>query len=150
MKNRIDRFSILLVMGIVMVGCAERAQEEGEQARVFFVEPVEGAEVTAPFKVVMGVEGMDVRPIADGVIEGTGHHHVLINLGPRYGPGIVIPNDEINRHYGGGQTEGELDLEPGDYRLTLQFADGKHRSYGVELSHTINITVVEGEGEGGE
>ena len=30
---------------------------------------------------------------------------------------------------------------PGDYTLTLQFADGLHRSYGEDLSATINIKV---------
>jgi len=32
-------------------------------------------------------------------------------------------------------------LPPGDYKLTLQFADGLHRSYGKDLSSTINIKV---------
>ena len=40
-----------------------------------------------------------------------------------------------------GQTEAVLDLPPGDYKLTLQFADGLHRSYGKDLSATINIKV---------
>ena len=33
------------------------------------------------------------------------------------------------------------DLQPGRYRLTMQFADGAHRSYGEGMRKSINITV---------
>jgi hypothetical protein len=54
----------------------------------------------------------------------------------------VIPTDDTHRHFGKGDTEAVLDLPPGNYKLTLQFADGLHRSYGKDLSATINIKVV--------
>jgi hypothetical protein len=44
-------------------------------------------------------------------------------------------------HFGKGQKEIELNLTSGIYKLTLQFADGYHRSYGEELSKTIQIEV---------
>ncbi|MCY4441163.1 MAG: hypothetical protein OXE53_13240, partial [Deltaproteobacteria bacterium] len=37
--------------------------------RVFFIEPKDGAEVTSPVKVVMGVEGMTIKP-SGGVVAG--------------------------------------------------------------------------------
>jgi len=30
---------------------------------------------------------------------------------------------------------------PGKHRLTLQFADGLHRSYGSKMATSVNITV---------
>ncbi|MBP6707250.1 MAG: DUF4399 domain-containing protein, partial [Achromobacter sp.] len=39
------------------------------------------------------------------------------------------------------QTETELKLAPGKHTLTMQFADGAHRSYGPDLSSTISVTV---------
>ena len=87
----------------------------------------------------MGVEGMKIQPAGE-VVEGTGHHHILINQ-DFFPPGQVIPTDDMHKHYGKGQTEDVLTLPPGDYKLTLQFADGLHRSYGKDLSSTINIKV---------
>jgi hypothetical protein len=53
----------------------------------------------------------------------------------------VISTDDTHRHLGKGQTEADLELPPGEYKLTLQFADGLHRSYGKERSATIRIKV---------
>jgi hypothetical protein len=130
----------LAILGIalcIVVGCRK---EEKPKGKVSFAEPKEGAEIKGPVKVVMRVEGMKIQPAGE-VVEGTGHHHILINK-DFFPPGQVIPTDDTHRHYGKGETEAVLDLSPGDYKLTLQFADGLHRSYGKDLSATINIKVV--------
>jgi hypothetical protein len=44
-------------------------------------------------------------------------------------------------HFGKGQTETPLTLAPGEHTLSLQFADGLHRSYGAAYRKTIRITV---------
>ena len=110
-------------------------------AMVSFAEPADGAEVKSPVKVVFQVEGAEVKPAGE-LVEGTGHHHIIID-GAATGAGEAVAKDETHIHYGGGQTEAELELAPGQHTLTLQFADGMHRSYGPELSKTISVTVVE-------
>jgi len=111
------------------------------QAKVFFTEPKDGAEVTSPVKLAFGVEGMEVKPAGE-VVEGTGHHHVII--GPAGVPeGEVVPADKKHIHFGKGQTEAELELPPGEHKLTMQFADGSHTSYGEVMAATITITVTE-------
>jgi len=128
-------FSVLF-LGLLLTGCGQETKPTG---RDFFVEPKDGAEVTSPVKVVMGIEGMTVKPAGE-VVAGTGHHHIIINSG--FIPaGQVIPSDATHKHYGKGQTETVLKLAPGDYKLTMQFADGLHRSYGEAWSDTINIKV---------
>lgn len=108
-------------------------------ARVFFKNLEDGAVVSSPVKVEMGVEGITIQPAGE-LKEGTGHHHIIINEGPTpYG--TVVGADETHIHFGLGQEETELELEPGEYTLTLQFADGFHRSYGDKMSNTIKITV---------
>jgi hypothetical protein len=107
--------------------------------KVFFVEPAEGATLTSPFKVGFGVEGMTVHPAGE-LIDGTGHHHLVID-GAAVPVGTVVPADEKHIHYGKGQTETQLTLPAGPHTLTLQFADGSHKSYGPEWSTTINVTV---------
>ena len=115
------------------------AAELKEGQRVYFIQPQDGAELESPVVVEFGVEGMEVEP-AGALSKDKGHHHVIINSGfiPK---GEVVPNNETNIHYGGGQLSDTLDLEPGDYTLTMQFADGLHNSYGEQMSSTINITV---------
>ncbi|MEC7948247.1 MAG: DUF4399 domain-containing protein [Myxococcota bacterium] len=110
-------------------------------AKVFFVSPADGATVKGPVTVKMGVEGMTVQP-AGQLTEGTGHHHVIIDA-KGVPKGTAVPADDQHIHFGKGQTETTLELAPGEHTLTLQFADGAHRSYGPEMSATIKVTVTE-------
>ncbi|MFT5643787.1 MAG: hypothetical protein ACI83P_001334 [Janthinobacterium sp.] len=106
---------------------------------VSFVEPQDGATLGSPFKVKFAVQGMEVKPAGDMNVN-TGHHHLLVNRGS-VKAGEAIPADENHLHFGKGQTETELKLVPGQYKLTMQFADGLHRSYGEAFSKSINVTV---------
>jgi hypothetical protein len=106
---------------------------------VSFTEPADHATVSSPFKVKFAVSGMDVKPAGD-MSTNTGHHHLLINAGS-IPAGEAIPMDATHLHYGKGQTEAEITLPPGDYELTMQFANGAHVSYGPALSKSIHITV---------
>src|SRR5215470_8746866 len=147
--KRVKLLAVCGVMLLVAIGCGKK---EAPKGRVFFSEPKDGAEINGPVKVVMVVEGMEIKPVGE-VVEGTpfvtytgpvvvtGHHHILINK-DSIPAGQVIPTDDADKDFGKGQTEAVLDLPPGDYKLTLQFADGLHRSYGKDLSATINIKVV--------
>ena len=129
--------SLMLTL-FAVAGCGKK--EDQPKGKVYFSEPKDGAEVKSPVKIVMNLEGMKLQPAGE-VVEGTGHHHLLIN-NDSMPAGQVIPTDDTHKHFGKGQTETELELPPGDYKLTLQFADGLHRSYGPELSATIAIKVV--------
>lgn len=110
-----------------------------EGASVFFVNLNDGDVVTSPVHVEMGVNAFEIMP-AGKIEKGTGHHHLVINDGPA-DLGVVVPADDTHIHFGGGQTETDVELAPGEYTLTLQFANGLHQSYGPELSKTITVTV---------
>jgi hypothetical protein len=112
-----------------------------EGAKVMFIAPAEGATVTSPVKVKMGVEGMTVKP-AGTTEANTGHHHIIVD-DKGIDKSSIVPADATHIHFGAGQTETELKLAPGKHTLTLQFADGLHRSYGAALSTTITVTVSE-------
>jgi len=109
------------------------------QQSVSFVEPANGATVSSPFKVKFAVSGMEVKPAGD-MTANTGHHHLLVNATP-VKAGEVIPADEKHIHFGKGQTETELTLPPGNYTLTMQFANGLHQAYGPAMNKEIKITV---------
>lgn len=110
-----------------------------EGQRVFFVNLKDGDVVTSPFKVEMGVEGMEVEPAGEAH-RNKGHHHILI--GERFTPAkLVVAADSTHIHFGKGQTETELNLAPGKYVIALQFANGFHQSYGEKMSAAIEIEV---------
>lgn len=108
-------------------------------AKVFFKNLAEGQTIPTKYLVKFGVRKMKVHPAGE-LQEGTGHYHIVINMGP-IAAGVVVPADENHIHFGKGQTEYELNLKPGQYKLTLQFADGAHMSYGPELAETVSVTV---------
>lgn len=112
-----------------------------DNASVHFVNLQDSATVTSPVYVAFGIKGMEVEP-AGKVNEGKGHHHIIID-GEALETGGTVPADDHNIHYGGGQTSDSLKLSPGMHTLTMQFADGMHRSYGMQMATTITVNVVE-------
>jgi hypothetical protein len=111
-----------------------------EGAKVLFSNLKDNQTVTSPFTLEMGVENIKVDT-ANLVVAGSGHHHLLINAEDSLPLGEVIPKDSLHIHFGKAQTKYDLALKPGKYKLTLQFADGLHRSYGSKMAATVNVTV---------
>lgn len=117
--------------------------KEGQS--VNFPNLVDGQEITLPFVVEFGVAGMEVEP-AGLVVADKGHHHLLVDSDPIEG-GRMVPANETNVHFGGGQLSDTLQLSkyptltPGAHTLTLQFADGIHNSYGPKMSKTVNVII---------
>lgn len=109
-------------------------------AKVFFVNVKDGDVVKSPFKVKMGTEGI-ATDSAGHIKQASGHHHILIDVADSIAYGVIVPKDENHLHFGNAQTETELTLKPGKHRISLQYADGMHRSYGSKLNITITVTV---------
>lgn len=109
-------------------------------AKVYLIEPKDGAETTSPVKVVFGLSGMGVAP-AGTQVENTGHHHLIVDADLPLLTAPLPSNDNV-RHYGKGQTETTLELKPGKHTLQLLFADWKHLPHNPALtSNKITITV---------
>ncbi len=109
-------------------------------AKVFFKNLKDGQTVNSPFKVEMGVSGIELDT-AGSMSANTGHHHLLIDDGDSIPMGTVVPKDSTHLHFGKAQTEATVTLSPGKHKLTLQLADGLHRSYGSQLSATVTVNV---------
>ncbi len=123
-----------LALGL-LTGCATPTPSQS----VSLLEPTNGATVGTTFKVRFGVQGMAVAPAGD-IVKNSGHNHLLINRMP-VAAGESVPFDDNHRHFGAGQTEAMITLPPGQYKLTSQFANGAHQSYGAPMSSSIQITV---------
>ena len=111
-----------------------------ENAKVIFSNLKDNAIITSPYKLQMGTDVIRIDT-AGPVVPGSGHHHLLINAGDSIPTGEIVPKDSAHIHFGKGQTEYALTLPPGKYRLTLQMADGLHRSYGNKLASSVTVTV---------
>ena len=109
-------------------------------AKVYFITPQDGDQVPATFVVRFGLEGMGVAP-AGVEKENTGHHHLLVDRDPPADQGM--PMDQDIKHFGGGQTETTLTLEPGTHTLQLLLGDKNHIPHDPPvLSEKITVTVV--------
>ncbi len=127
------------VTAMLLTACAMPGTMAEPAQSVSLLEPVNGATVPTTFKVRFGVKGMAVAPAGE-IVANSGHNHLLINQMP-VKAGESVPFDDQHKHFGAGQTEAMVTLPPGQYKLTSQFANGAHQSYGAPMSASIQITV---------
>lgn len=107
----------------------------------YIVSPADGAQVSSPVTVVFGLKSMGVAP-AGVQREGTGHHHLLVDVDGLPDLSKPIPADDNHRHFGAGQTEVTLDLKPGTHTLQLLLGDHTHIPHDPPVvSQRITITV---------
>jgi len=136
---------LALAGGVLLAGPALAQVERSsapEGSEVYFISPEDGATVESPLTVRMGLTGMGVAPA--GIQAGaTGHHHLLVDTPlNEVDLGQPLPANDTMRHFGGGQTETTLELDPGEHTLQLLFMDASHVSFDPPVtSEPITITV---------
>lgn len=110
-------------------------------AELYFITPQNGDVVQGTFTVKFGLRGMGVAPA--GVDQAhTGHHHLLINVDEPLDMTRPLPATDSIRHFGGGQTETEVTLPPGEHTLQLVLGNYLHIPHDPPVvSDTITITV---------
>jgi hypothetical protein len=138
--------SALAAVAAVSMPLAAAAQMERtpapEGASVYIITPSEGERVTSPVTVRFGAQNVGVAP-AGVDHEKTGHHHLLVDTGM---PNLnqPIPSDDNHIHFGGGQTQTQVELEPGEHTLQLLMGDARHVPHDPPVaSEPVTITVVE-------
>jgi len=115
-----------------------------EGAEVYIINLEDGDTVSGELLVQFGLKGMGIAP-AGYDVENTGHHHLLINQDiEELDLGFPLPTSDSVRHFGKGQTEVTLDLEPGEYTLQLLLGNFSHIPHDAPvMSEAITITVSE-------
>jgi hypothetical protein len=140
----ITLLAIVLLLGSSLA-CAEDAStartKAPKGASVSILSPKNGAKVGQDVTVRFGAKGIAIKPAGD-TTPNSGHHHLLIDgkaLPPLDAP---IPNDATHKHYGKGQTEDTIHLEPGTHTLQLDLGDAAHRQFDPPIvSKKITIHV---------
>jgi hypothetical protein len=108
---------------------------------VYIISPRDGATAGQHVIVRFGLKGMGVAP-AGVAKEGTGHHHLLVDVKELPPAGQPIAKDDHHIHFGGGQTETTLTLKPGTHTLQLELADANHIPFDpAVVSKKITIQV---------
>jgi hypothetical protein len=139
MSNSKTLLFALLTLFITPVTLAE--DKHHHSARVYIISPADGETVTSPVKVIFGLSGMGVAP-AGVDNKGAGHHHLLVDASILPAMDQPIPSDDHHRHFGKGQTETLLFLEPGKHTLQLILGDKDHIPVSQQMiSDKITITV---------
>jgi Domain of unknown function (DUF4399) len=95
------------------------------EAKAYIIEPQDGATVPQDFTVKFGLSGMGIAP-AGIERDNTGHHHLLVDLAETPDLTTSLPANENIRHFGGGQTETQLTLPPGEHTLQLLLGNYVH------------------------
>jgi hypothetical protein len=103
--------------------------------------PKNGATVGQDVLVKFGVKHIKVASATE-TAPGTGHHHLFIDVTSLPPGDAPIPNDATHKHYGKGQTEDTIHLEPGVHTLQLDFANAAHMQFDPPLvSRKITVHV---------
>lgn len=109
---------------------------------VVITEPANGATVSSPVKVCMEVHDIEVEPAKNGVNEGKGHHHLIINHDLPEDLTQPVGKDLTHIHMGDGSTCKEgIKMGPGKHVIRALFAQGNHVPVSPTVSATIFIVV---------
>lgn len=109
---------------------------------VYFIEPKNGDVVSNTFTVKFGLSNFGIAP-AGYDIPMTGHHHLLINVDLPEDLSQPIAADKNHIHFGLGQTEAEITLDKGAYRLRLLMGNYLHIPHDNPLFSEEIVIIVE-------
>ena len=147
------RFGSVLLM-VLLVGCAsqgggddsasKKAEGSGSKADmksmdkgVAITKPAPMSDVTSPVEICMETKGYTVEPAKNGVNEGKGHHHLIVNseLPDLSQP---VPKDAQHIHMGDGSTCKKIELPAGKmYTVKALFARGNHVPYDPPVTDSV-------------
>ena len=112
-------------------------------AEVYIISPKDGEEVSSPVEVIFGLQGMGIAPAGIN-FPNTGHHHLLLDLDQLPDLKSGIPADAQHLHFGKGQTQALIELDPGEHSLQLLLGDWMHVPHETPVvSEKIKILVLD-------
>lgn len=141
---RITRWPAVLVLVMVAGMAALAGAQSKKKARVFFVEPKNGATVASPVHMKFGSEGIEIAPVPQGDVKtarpGIGHYHVGIDQACLAPGKNIVKGTPSWVHFGDGKSEFDSQLTPGKHKLALQIGDDLHNTMpGLCSTITINV-----------
>lgn len=136
---RMSRFVAVAIVGALSVGAC--GSDDGPT--VSLSSPASGAIVAGGVPLEMAAEGVTIEE-AGTVRHGAGHFHVIADDGC-VETGSPIAKDADHVHFGKGQSEGLIYLEPGPHELCLQVGDGVHAALDITDRRSIEVAIADQE-----
>ena len=141
--SRLPVTALLIAAGLTLgapgAGGAVERTPAPEDARAYIITPEDGSTVPQTFVVRFGLTGMGVAP-AGADLPKTGHHHLLVDMDSL--PPLDQPISADILHFGGGQTETQVTLPPGEHTLQIILGDKNHIPHDPPIiSERITVTV---------
>lgn len=137
--NKLYFISFLLFSSILF---AENNECQSGQPEVFFVSPENGyVSDTSEIKLVFGIKNFNIAPAGINGCD-SGHHHLIIDAEL---PNLdrPIPSSKNYIHFGKGQTETTIKLQPGKHSLQLLVGNYAHIPHkNPIISEKINIEIL--------
>jgi len=128
-------FSLFFANGLIALEYSKGAPA----AAVYFIAPKNDDIVSGEVVVKFGLQNFGVSPAGLNV-NGTGHHHLIIDADlPNLSQPIQADKNHV--HFGKGQTEVKLELEPGTHTLQLLLGDYRHIPHRPPI-YSNKITIV--------
>ena len=147
----------LVLLGAVMIaivagsGAVASAQAKkpakkaaASRARVFFVEPKNGATVSSPVHMKFGSENIQIAAVPQGDVttarKGIAHYHVGIDQNCLPAGKNIVKGTPSWVHFGDGKDVFDTQLTPGKHKLSVQLGDDLHNTL-PGTCQTITLTV---------
>ena len=136
MKNLGSKLVFLTAILYVLASTAAFANNS-----VSISQPADGTKISGPVKVCLATSGVTVEPAKNGVHDGKGHHHILLDVNVPSNLSNPIGKDANHIHMGDGSTCKEIKLASGKHTIRALFAMGNHVPYDPALTAEITFNV---------
>lgn len=143
-KRLVSAITPVLALVVLLATPISGAHSPPEEAKIYFVDLMDGEVVKSPFKVKFGIKGFGITPAGTkGKRRHTaGHHHLLVDVKQLPDMDEAIPRDPHHIHFDRGETEVMLKLPSGRHTLQLLLGDEQNEPQDPPLiSEKITITV---------
>jgi len=135
---------MLAGLGALASAQAKKPAMKAAKAKVFFLEPKNGATVTSPVHMKFGSSGIEISPVPPGDLKetrpGVAHYHVGIDQDCLPPGKNIVKGTPSWVHFGDGKDVFDSQLSPGKHKLALQLGDDLHNTM-PGACQVINVTV---------
>ena len=125
--------------GSAGAGAGRPASSGGKGVRIVTPAPA-STHKPGPVEVCIETKGYVVEPAKNGVNEGKGHHHLIIDA-PMPDLNQPIPKDARHIHMGDGSQCKTIELGSGVHTIRALFAKGNHIPYNPPVTDTVFVYV---------
>ena len=140
-------YTVYLLAAVMFSALSVQATESSivssvsADALVWIESPQDGQRLSSPVTLSFGSSGVEISP-AGIERNNSGHHHLLINLQTLPAMDMPLPANAQVIHFGKGQTQATIELEPGVHSLQLLLGNHLHVPHARPvMSDKITITV---------